>query len=186
MNSVADLFARGCDRLGISWAPMPLATISAPKEGRHPCVYRGFCNFGCSTNAKSSTLVTYIPKAVRAGTEIRSGCMAARINLGADGKAKSVSYFRCDGDGGFVEEEQKARLIIVAGYSIETPRLLLNSACARFPHGLANSSGSSTKPTRATITPAATASSAWGRSRSSSPRSSAAARGSGAGGSAPA
>jgi len=29
----------------------------------------------------------------------------------------------------------------VAGYSIETPRLLLNSACAPFPHGLANSSG---------------------------------------------
>jgi len=29
----------------------------------------------------------------------------------------------------------------VAGYAIETPRLLLNSATDRFPHGLANSSG---------------------------------------------
>jgi choline dehydrogenase-like flavoprotein len=31
--------------------------------------------------------------------------------------------------------------VVVAGYAIETPRLLLNSACARFPQGLANDSG---------------------------------------------
>src|SRR5687767_12430144 len=43
LNSVAQLFARGCDRLGIRWAPCPLATISAPKDGRPPCVYRGWC-----------------------------------------------------------------------------------------------------------------------------------------------
>ena len=36
---------------------------------------------------------------------------------------------------------QKARNVVVAGYSIETPRLLLNSACDRHPDGLANSSG---------------------------------------------
>ncbi len=132
----------GCERLGITWAPAPLATISAPKDDRHPCVYRGYCNFGCSTNAKASTLVTYIPKAIKAGAEIRAGCMAARINLDDRGRARSVSYYRRDVDtGGYVEEEQRARVIIVAGYSIETPRLLLNSACSQFPEGLANSSG---------------------------------------------
>jgi len=31
--------------------------------------------------------------------------------------------------------------VVVAGYAIETPRLLLNSHSNRFPHGLANSSG---------------------------------------------
>jgi choline dehydrogenase-like flavoprotein len=36
---------------------------------------------------------------------------------------------------------QRARNVVVAGYAIETPRLLLNSATARFPDGLANSSG---------------------------------------------
>ena len=36
---------------------------------------------------------------------------------------------------------QKARHVVVAGYAIETPRLLLNSASSRFPQGLANSSG---------------------------------------------
>ena len=36
---------------------------------------------------------------------------------------------------------QRARNVVVAGYAIETPRLLLNSATDRFPDGLANSSG---------------------------------------------
>jgi choline dehydrogenase-like flavoprotein len=33
---------------------------------------------------------------------------------------------------------QRAAIVVVAGYSIETPRLLLNSACDRFPDGLCN------------------------------------------------
>ncbi|TIO79971.1 MAG: GMC family oxidoreductase, partial [Mesorhizobium sp.] len=38
-------------------------------------------------------------------------------------------------------QEQKARIVAVAGNSIESPRLLLNSESSKFPHGLANSSG---------------------------------------------
>jgi choline dehydrogenase-like flavoprotein len=91
LNGVAQLFGRGCDRLGITWAPCPIATISAPKGDRPPCVYRGFCVYGCSTNAKSSTLVTYVPKAIRAGADIRPNCMATGINLGPDGRARIVT-----------------------------------------------------------------------------------------------
>jgi choline dehydrogenase-like flavoprotein len=36
---------------------------------------------------------------------------------------------------------QRAKNVIVAGYAVETPRLLLNSASPLFPDGLANSSG---------------------------------------------
>ena len=38
-------------------------------------------------------------------------------------------------------QSQKARVVCVAGNSIESPRLLLNSASTMFPDGLANSSG---------------------------------------------
>src|SRR5699024_302071 len=38
-------------------------------------------------------------------------------------------------------QRQKARAVAVAGNTIESPRLLLNSASAMFPDGLANSSG---------------------------------------------
>lgn len=37
--------------------------------------------------------------------------------------------------------EQKAKLVILSAFVIETPRLLLNSANSDFPDGLANSSG---------------------------------------------
>ena len=36
------------------------------------------------------------------------------------------------------ERFQRADAVAVCGYAIETPRLLLNSACARHPHGLGN------------------------------------------------
>jgi choline dehydrogenase-like flavoprotein len=62
--------------------------------------------------------------------------MVARIDLGRNGLASGVSYFDPEGK----ERFQKARVVIVSGYSIETPRLLLNSACPGHEHGLANSS----------------------------------------------
>ena len=50
-------------------AATPLATVSAPRGKSPPCVYRGFCNFGCSTNAKQSALVVWVPRALRAGVD---------------------------------------------------------------------------------------------------------------------
>ncbi len=140
-DSVAELFIQGCEKLGVTWAPCPVATISAPKGGRPPCVYRGWCIYGCSTNAKASTLVTYIPKAIQAGAEIRDCSMAYRINLDPKGRARSVSYFRKNKWDQLIEEEQPAGLIILSCYSIETPRLLLNSVQKGHSQGLANSSG---------------------------------------------
>jgi choline dehydrogenase-like flavoprotein len=63
--------------------------------------------------------------------------MASRIALRDDGRIDGVEYFDGDGKESFV----RARAVIVSGYAIETPRLLLNSACTGHRHGLANSSG---------------------------------------------
>ena len=46
-------------------------------------------------------------------------------------------YYDADG----IEQFQPAEMVIVACNGVGTPRLLLNSASARFPNGLANSSG---------------------------------------------
>jgi choline dehydrogenase-like flavoprotein len=136
INAAGLVLARGCEALGIEWAMTPLATISAPRGQAHPCVYRGFCKFGCSTNAKQSALVTWIPRAIRAGAEIRDLAMVGRVEIGKDGRASGLHYHR---EGRW--RHQRARNVVVAGYAVETPRLLLNSACAQFPSGLANSSG---------------------------------------------
>jgi choline dehydrogenase-like flavoprotein len=59
LNGVGEVLARGCDALGITWRPGAIATLSAPKGERPPCVDRGWCIYGCTTDAKASTLVTY-------------------------------------------------------------------------------------------------------------------------------
>jgi choline dehydrogenase-like flavoprotein len=136
VNAAGHVLARGAEKLGVAWTPTPLATLSAPRGDAHPCVYRGFCKFGCSTNAKQSVLVTFIPRALAAGAEVRDLAMVGRIELARDGRVSGVHYHR---QGAW--RHQRARNVVVAGYSIETPRLLLNSACPQHPHGLANGNG---------------------------------------------
>ena len=87
--------------------------------------------------AKASTLITHVPDAIANGAEIRTHSMAFRITLRSDGRVDGVLYYDREGR----EHFQRARAVIVAGYAIETPRLLLNSACPGHSHGLANSSG---------------------------------------------
>ncbi len=136
VNAAGLVLARAAEAMGIRWAPTPLATISAPRGPCHPCVYRGFCIIGCSTNAKQSIVVTRIPRALRAGAEIRDLSLVGQIEMGANGRAQGVLYHS---EGKW--RRQRARHVVVAGYAIETPRLLLNSATSKFPGGLANSSG---------------------------------------------
>src|SRR5207237_1664766 len=94
MNAAGLVLARGAERLGVAWSAVPLATVSAPRGKSPPCVYRGFCNFGCSTNAKQSALVVWIPRALAAGAEIRDMAMAGRIEVSDAGIATGVHYHR--------------------------------------------------------------------------------------------
>ncbi|MBV8673457.1 MAG: GMC family oxidoreductase, partial [Acidobacteriaceae bacterium] len=115
----------------------PVAILSASHGDRPHCIYRGFCLQGCKVGAKASTLITHVPDAITHGAEIRAHSMAARISLRTDGRVDGVIYYDRNGK----ERFQRARCVIVSGYAIETPRLLLNSACSGYAHGLANSSG---------------------------------------------
>jgi choline dehydrogenase-like flavoprotein len=137
-TGVPDVLVKGCTKLGIPvCAGGPIAINAGAYNDRPHCIYRGFCIQGCKVGAKFSTLVGHVPDALRHGAEIRDRCMVARITMGRDGKVSGVTYFDPDKR----EREQKAKVVIVSGYSIETPRLLLNSACPGFEGGLANSSG---------------------------------------------
>ncbi len=127
------MFVRGCRRLGIGVRVGPVAIVNGRFGNRPHCIYRGFCLQGCKVNAKASPLITHIPDALAHGAEVRPDCMVSKVEMGEDGRATGVVYLH---EG--VERRQRARLVVVAGYSIETPRLLLNSATARFPDGLCN------------------------------------------------
>ncbi len=138
MGGVGDVLIKGCSKLGIRVsAGGPVAILEGSHGDRQHCIYRGFCIQGCKVGAKQSTLISHVPDAIHYGAEIRDNCMVARINMGKNGLVSGVTYFDPNGK----QVEQKAKAVIVCGYAIETPRLLLNSACAGFENGLANSSG---------------------------------------------
>jgi choline dehydrogenase-like flavoprotein len=137
MGGVGDILAKGCSRLGIRYVAGGPVAINAGSHGSRPhCIYRGFCIQGCKVGAKASTLYTHVPDAIANGAEIRANCMVFRVNMSGEGTCTGVTYY----DDQKRERTQKARCVAVCGYSIETPRLLLLSACPGFENGLANSS----------------------------------------------
>lgn len=138
VGGVGATLVKGCTRLGIRvCAGGPVAITSGSREDRPHCIYRGFCIQGCKVGAKQSTLISHVPDAIAHGAELRPESFVFRIAMGHDGRVNGVCYFDKYGR----EREQKAQAVIVCGYAIETPRLLLNSACPGFEQGLANSSG---------------------------------------------
>jgi choline dehydrogenase-like flavoprotein len=138
MGGVGNSLIRGCTKLGIGVsAGGPVAILSGSRGNRPHCIYRGFCIQGCKVGAKASTLVTHVPDALDNGAEIRDRCMVSRIHHDKKtNRVIGVSYIDAKGE----EHFQKAKVVIVSGYAIETPRLLLNSACEGHEKGLANSS----------------------------------------------
>ena len=135
-------FIEGCIKLGIRVVAGGPIAIPAGRVGKRPhCIMRGFCLLGCKVGAKHSIAISHIPDAIQHGAEIRIRSMAFYIPTDDEGRAIGVRYYRTLESGRVVEEEQRARAVVVAGYAIESPRLLLHSISGRFPNGLANSSG---------------------------------------------
>jgi choline dehydrogenase-like flavoprotein len=139
VKSSGVLLERGARKLGLHPIPAPMAINSQPYRGRPACVHCGFCHgFACEVIAKASTLTTVIPEAEATGRcEVRPDSYVARIETNKQGRTTGVTYFGRNRQ----ERFQKARAVVVCANGAETPRLLLMSASARFPNGLANSSG---------------------------------------------
>ncbi len=137
LGKSAATMARGLNQLGWHWWPSDSAIASVDYEGRGKCINLGNCVGGCAQGAKASSDITYWPHAIRAGVELRTRCRVREIPTHSNGMASGVVYYDPDG----VEQFQPAEVVIVACNGIGTPRMLLNSASARFPNGLANASG---------------------------------------------
>jgi gluconate 2-dehydrogenase alpha chain len=133
------LFEEAARKLGYHPFSAPHAIISQAYRGRQGCTYCGFCQaFGCHVGAKSSTLVTLLPLADATGNfTLVTGAMCHRIDSDNSGRATGVSYYGPDGSDNSIEAE----LVILAPFIYDNTRLLLLSKTAKFPDGLANSSG---------------------------------------------
>ena len=138
-NNNFKVLKAGADKLGYKECHTGrMAINSVQRDDRNACQQTGFCFQGCRWGAKWSTLYTEIPRGEATGKlEVRPNSHVTRIEHDASGKVTGVVYMDKDGK----EQRQKARIVALAGNSLESPRILLNSASSLFKDGLANSSG---------------------------------------------
>ena len=134
LNAPAIKMQEGFRAIGVETSEAPIAAVSQryAQPGyaeRQPCVGCGFCHQGCVFGAKASMDVTYLPRALAAGVEIRAESFVHAFELDSQGRIIAVVY-RHDGK----DVRQHCRAVYLCAGAVETPRLLLHA-------GLANSSG---------------------------------------------
>ena len=151
VDQAGALFDAAARKLGHHPFSTPRAIVSQLYHGRPGCTYCGFCQaFGCHIGAKSSILVTKLPEADASGNfKLLTGAMCYRVNSDNSGRVTGVSYYGPGGEDNTIEAE----LVILAPFIYDNVRLLLLSKSAKFPNGLANSSGDVGKHLMAHISP---------------------------------
>lgn len=100
------------------------------------CRDLGPCNIGCPRSAKATADSVYMRPAIELGAKLITRASVARIVMSGR-TAVGVEYFDSFGEK-FVE---RADRVVLASSAIGTPRVLLNSVSAFYPHGLGNHSG---------------------------------------------
>jgi choline dehydrogenase-like flavoprotein len=123
LGGVARLIARGCDALGYRHHPL--------RRNAPGCDGQGVCCFGCPTDAKRSTNVSYVPLALKAGATLVTGLRVERI-LVENGRAVGVvGSGRSSAPGRpAVEVTVRARSVVVSCGSLYTPLLLEKNGLA--------------------------------------------------------
>ena len=129
-TEAARTLAGAFDKLGWHWWPVEAAVISEDYDGRPACNGCGICS-SCPRGSMSKYSLSVWPKALAAGARLRTHARVLRVEKGKDGRATGAEFLdRTTGR----TEFQAARVVLVAGNGVGTPRLLLAS------DNLANSS----------------------------------------------
>jgi choline dehydrogenase-like flavoprotein len=119
--------SRNAQRLADGAARLGWRASSTPRSVRG-CANLGLCNLGCPIGAKQSTLLTYVPRAERAGARVLARTRAETIRLDG-GRVRGVDAVRLDDAGRAVVERIviDAPVVCVAAGVLETAPLLLRS-----------------------------------------------------------
>ncbi len=101
-------------------------------RGQYLCVGCNNCVMGCPTGAKSSTLVSYIPRALAAGARIATEVRVERLRfdgglcIGVQGRAINPRTRKRDR-----QLEVRAKATVIACGAVQTPHLLLRHGLGR-------------------------------------------------------
>ncbi len=118
--------------------PGRTAVLTQAHNGRAACHYCGPCHRGCITRSYFSSLNATLPAAEATGNmTLRPNSVVRQVDW-SDGRATGVTVI--DRESHDVVEF-RARVVVVAASTLESARILLNSANSEFTEGLGNSSG---------------------------------------------
>ncbi|PQA60458.1 GMC oxidoreductase [Siphonobacter curvatus] len=127
--------------LGIPVIPSRLSILTKKiNDERGQCFYCSQCGRACQVYADFSSSSCLCKPAVKTGnTRLINGAMVREVLTDQKtGLCTGVSYV----DTATLQERTvRGKIVVLAASSCESARLLLNSKSARFPNGLANSSG---------------------------------------------
>lgn len=90
-HKVGNKMARGFDKLNWHWWPATNAVLTRPKDNRLACNDCGFCLGGCPRGSIASSDVTYWPKAIRNGVDLRTNARVEQVNA-KDGRVTGATY----------------------------------------------------------------------------------------------
>jgi choline dehydrogenase-like flavoprotein len=119
LGKVAEVIARGADRLGYRHGPLLRNALE--------CRASGVCAFGCPTNAKQSMQVSYVPRALDRGAALFTGARADRL-LVEGGRAHGVVARTA---GGGTVAVRAGAVVVSCGTLLTPPLLMRNGLCGR-------------------------------------------------------
>jgi len=138
-SEFVDHMAAAARKMGWHPFPGPAAINSQAYDNRPGCEYHGFCHRGgCHVDAKGSTAVTTIPKALATG-RLALVTQATATRLIHDEKRERLSGVEYVKAGRTYF--QPADAVLLASHTYENVRLLLRSSSKAFPGGLSNNGG---------------------------------------------
>ena len=116
------------------------AVLTRTHKGRAACHYCGVCHRGCITQSYFSSLNSTLPAAQKTG-KLTIRPYSVVHSLVYDSKSRRVTGVRVVDGQTKNNMEFKGRIVFLCAATLESARILLNSATPEFPNGLANSSG---------------------------------------------
>ncbi|PYV42919.1 MAG: GMC family oxidoreductase [Acidobacteria bacterium] len=116
------------------------AILTRDHKGRAACHYCGPCEHGCITRSYFSTLNSTLP-AAQATSKLTLRPNSVVRHLFYDPKTDRITGASVIDAVTFKELEFRAKVVFLCASTLESTRILLNSANSRYPNGLANSSG---------------------------------------------
>ncbi len=133
------LMRKAARKKGWRQTALRTAQLSVPHRGRPACHYCGSCGAGCDIGAFFSTIAVTLPDAMATGKlALMTDAVVRDVLVDKEARAKGVGYYdRVTKD----SREAHAKVVVLAGSTLESTQVMLNSTSRHFPNGLANSSG---------------------------------------------